>query len=219
MNYYINTINKKPKGEYLIYSSGNILIKFITSRFLNKISFLLNSINAYSLFGIDVGVGEGHMLYYLYKNKIINKIVGIDLDEERINFAKKHYPVCNYKVMDIYNLRHKNQRFDYIIATEILEHLPDPESALVNIQEVANANAYIIISVPFEPYFQIGNFLRGKYWKRLGKTPTHLNFWTKKTFLKLLESYINIEIVCSFSTFPWILVLGRIKSPSNRSNK
>lgn len=209
MDKYTNTIAQKGK-VYEIYHTKNSLIKFITNRFLKKIENSLELIDAKNLKGIDIGCGEGHMLNILKRKDIIHNILGIDLDEERVSTAKENFGDIEFLVQDIYNLTINDKQFDYIIATEILEHLPEPETALNIFKELGKNNSYLIVSVPHEPYFQFGNVARGKHLKRRGKTPAHLNFWNKKEFEKLLKDN-NIEIVQGFniSTFPWLLYLGR----------
>ena len=212
MTNYINTIDKK--GEvYEIYHTDNPLLKYLANRFLKRVEYLLNKIEAKKLNGIDIGSGEGNMLNILKSNGVIEDIIGIDLDEERISTAQKNYPDINFFVEDIYSLENYDKRFDYIIATEILEHLPKPELALNIFNDLVKSSGYLIISVPHEPYFQIGNLLRGKHWSNRGKTPAHLNFWSKKEFDKVLINN-NIEIIKEFtiSTFPWLLYLGRFNN-------
>ncbi|MBW1822600.1 MAG: methyltransferase domain-containing protein [Deltaproteobacteria bacterium] len=98
-----------------------------------------------------------------------------------------------------------------IFATEILEHLTDPVSAIKEIRRVSKINADIIISVPFEPFFHWGNLLRGKYLRRFGRTPEHVNFWSRGEIKTLLSEFIEIEEEYYFSTFPWLLFHGRFK--------
>lgn len=212
MNKYVNTINKKGK-TYEIYHTSNPFIKYLGNRLLNKVEKLLININANQLKGIDIGSGEGHMLHKLKSKNIIDSIIGVDLDEERIQYAREHFPDIEFFIEDIYNMNMTNNQFDYVIATEILEHLPKPDVALNIFDELTKKEGYIITSVPHEPYFQFGNMARGKHWHNRGKTPAHLNFWNKKEFEKfLIKNNVTIIKKYNLSTFPWLLYLGRFNS-------
>jgi len=193
------------------YYTGNLIIQWLVRRLLKKISSLLQKINAASRLGLDVGCGEGNIIYYLNNMETIKNLVAVDLNREKLKFAKKNYPVCTYLNADVDKLIFKNDSFGYIIATEIFEHLNDPISAMREIQRVARTGAYLIISVPHEPFFHWGNLIRGKYWNRGGKTPAHINFWKRFEFKEFLNNYIAIEEEYCFSVFPWLLFIGRFK--------
>jgi ubiquinone/menaquinone biosynthesis C-methylase UbiE len=108
---------------------------------------------------------------------------------------------------DVQHLAFSDNTFDYILTTEVFEHLPDPYMAMKEIRRVAKKRAYLIISVPFEPFFRWGNVVRGKYWKKGGRTPAHIHFWTQSQFRAFLLEFTKIQESCSYSTFPWLLFL------------
>jgi ubiquinone/menaquinone biosynthesis C-methylase UbiE len=138
-------------------------------------------------------------------------LAAIELDNQKLRFAKQQYPDFTYLNVDVNALSFKNESFDYVIASEIIEHLQDPMDAIREIQRVAKNGAYFIVSVPHEPLFRWGNLIRGKYWKRGGRTPTHVNFWTRSDFKKLIGNFAEIEKEHWFSVFPWMLYLGKFK--------
>ncbi len=111
------------------------------------------------------------MLGYLHEQGAIGRLKAIDLNAEHLNFAKERFPCFDYQVADLCNLPFPDDTFDYVMSTEVLEHLPNPGQALMELKRIAKPEAYLIISVPFEPFFHWGNLLRGKYWKRGGYTP------------------------------------------------
>jgi len=203
-----------------LYTSGSPLIQWLLNRLLKKTSNLLLKINAPSLSGLDVGCGEGNFIDYLTRQKAIGSLVAIELDNSKLRFAKQQYPTLTYLNADVNALNFKKDSFDYVIASEILEHLPDPMDAIREIRRVAKNDAYLIVSVPHEPFFRWGNLIRGKYWNRGGRTPTHVNFWTRSEFKKLIGDFVEIEKEHWFSVFPWTLYLGKIKQvPANTEPK
>ena len=210
MKKYENTISKKGK-IYEVYNTNNPVIKYLSKRFFTKIEYYLDLIDARNLKGIDIGCGEGHMLNSLYDRGLVKEIMGIDLDHERVEYAQNKYPNIRFCIEDVYELKLPKNKYDYVMALEILEHLPEPSLALENMRKIIKPNGFIILSVPYEPYFQIGNVLRGKHLKRLGKTPAHLHFWSKNGLINMINDKINVEYYHNLATFPWQVILGQFK--------
>ena len=87
----------------------------------------------------------------------------------------------------------------------MLEHLDDPAAAVRELARVARRA--VVVSVPFEPYFRIGNVLRGKHLSRLGNHPEHVQHWNLRTFPAFLSgSVTDVRIV---EAFPWIIACCR----------
>lgn len=193
------------------YISKNLLFNTLLKHFLNRVGDLLKSINAIGKNGLDAGCGEGHMLGYLHEQGAIGRLTAIDLNPEHLNFAKERFPYFDYQVADLCYLPFSDDTFDFVMSTEVLEHLPNPGRALMELKRIAKPEAYLIISVPFEPFFHWGNLLRGKYWKRGGYTPDHRNFWHRHQFSAFLSPIVEIEADFGFKTFPWLLYACRFR--------
>ncbi len=208
----VSLLSQEPLDR--LYSSGNPLIRWLLNRLLKKTSGLLRKINACSQSGLDVGCGEGNFIHYLTRQNVIASLVAVDLDNQKLRLAKWQYPDCTYLNADVKSLNFKDNTFDYVIASEVLEHIPAPLEALREIQRVAKKDAYFIFSVPHEPFFRWGNVIRGKYWQKGGRTPTHVNFWMLSEFKRFVSDFVEIEEVYWFSVFPWMLYLGKFKQGS-----
>lgn len=200
------------EGADEIYSSSNIAIRWLGNRLIHAIKSLLLKMDACALSGLNVGCGEGQMIARLFQSGLIHQMTAIDVDPVRIAFARRLYPVCEYSRADIFYLPFKSRSFDYVIATEILEHLSNPLAALREISRVSKVNAPIILSVPHEPFFQWGNIIRGKHWKRWGRTPSHVQFWSLGEFRSIIREYIEIQEERWVSCFPWQLYMGKLKN-------
>ena len=187
------------------YISSNIFIKIVLKRLQKKIAGLMSKINSTSLLTLDIGCGEGHMIEYLHTQQVVGRYIGADLNLDKVLYAATCYPFCKYLAADVNELGFKSNTFECIIAAEMLEHVHNPIKALEEIKRVAKPSAHLIISVPNEPLFRWCNLLRGKYWNRGGRTPTHVNFWNRSEFKKLMRQYCEIEKEHFFSTFPWLL--------------
>lgn len=200
------------EGTDEIYTSPNIAIRWLGNRLIRAIRSLMIKIDAVALSGLNVGCGEGQMISRLIQSGAKLKITAMDIDPVRISFAHQHNPVCDYVRADTFHLPFKSWVFDYVIATEILEHLSNPSAAFKEIARVAKPNTPVIISVPHEPFFQWGNVVRGKHWKRWGRTPSHVQFWSRSEFRRIIQDYVEIQEEHWISCFPWQLYLGKFKS-------
>jgi len=189
--------------NFIKHTSKNPLQRFLIERFFSSVISLAKPLSPKKV--LDAGCGEGFSLNKLMENKIGEEIEGIENSKEAILIGKKIFPKAKIKLGDIYNLPYPSNYFDLVLATEVLEHLENPQKALSEIIRVAKK--YIILSVPNEPIFRLANFLRGKYVKRFGNSPGHINHWTIFSFQKFLkENAVKIKIL-KFP-FPWILALG-----------
>jgi len=98
---------------------------------------------------LDVGCGSGVMLDVLQKKYNI-KISGMDISENIINKNKTYFPDMNFYNADISDTIIP-KKFDCVIASEVLEHIVDYKTALINLTKMADK--YIIITVPSCPLF------------------------------------------------------------------
>ncbi len=112
--------------------------------------------------------------------------------------------MIKYKNKDLYSINSDIEKFDIVIALEVLEHLKKPSQILKNLQKISKNK--LIISVPNEPFFSLGNLLSLKNISRLGNPNDHVNKWTKKQFIHFLKEN-NIDNFKVYTSFPWTIVL------------
>ena len=117
------------------------------------------------------------------------------------------HPKLTLKEGTIYALPYKDNSFDLIICSEVLEHLEHPDKALEELQRVSKK--YVALSVPNEPIFMISNFLRGKNWSRWGNDIEHINHWSTRKFAKFVSKEFSIVEVKR--SFPWTIVIAKKK--------
>lgn len=190
-------------SNFLKHTSKNPIQKFLITNFYKTFIKLAKSVNPTSI--LDVGCGEGFSLNKLNENNIGEKLEGVDYSKEAISIGKKLFPNLSLKQDSIYNLPYKDNTFDIVLSTEVLEHLENPKKALREILRVSKK--YILVSVPNEPFFMMGNFLRGKNVMQFGNDPEHIQHWTIFSFLKLIKKH-GVRIKTVRFPFPWIIILG-----------
>jgi len=185
------------------YENKNIIQRKLISLFLEKLSNLIGSTEAINI--LDLGCGEGFVIKYLRDINSNLRFEGVDINVAAVDLARKINPGVNFQNEDINGLSYNVDSFDLVIMIEVLEHLEDSGKVLNEIKKFSNK--YFIFSVPWEPFFSIANFLRGKNVSRWGNDPEHLQKWSRNQFITFVGKYYSVlKVVCPF---PWIIVLCR----------
>jgi 2-polyprenyl-3-methyl-5-hydroxy-6-metoxy-1,4-benzoquinol methylase len=188
------------------YGSTNPVVRRLMGHFESTLEELWHKASPGSI--LDVGCGEG-VLTEQWADKLgSGRIVGIDLDDPKLQaeWAKRQRANLEYKVEDATNLSFADNEFDMASAIEVLEHVPDPERTVSEMARVAKN--WILVSVPREPLWRGLNVARGAYIKDLGNTPGHINHWSKRSFVSMLERHGTVQE--ARSPFPWTMVLVRV---------
>jgi SAM-dependent methyltransferase len=185
------------------HTSKNPLQRILLENFYKKLLLFAKEANPQTI--LDAGCGEGFTLKRLKEKNIGKRHEGVEYNTQAINLGKKLFPALLIKEGNIYSLPYKDNSFDLVICTEVLEHLDNPKKALLEIKRVSRK--YILVSVPNEPFFMLANLLRGKNIKRLGNDPEHIKHWTAGGFERFLESS-QLKIVKKAHPFPWTLILA-----------
>ena len=120
-------------------------------------------------------------LYRKYKGHA--KLEAFDISRACVEQAKAACPGVCFRVGSIYEIP-KGHKYGLVVTSEVLEHMEDPARALGQLLGVCGR--YLLVTVPNEPLWRILNMARGKYWRRLGNTPGHVQHWNKKTLRKLI---------------------------------
>jgi 2-polyprenyl-3-methyl-5-hydroxy-6-metoxy-1,4-benzoquinol methylase len=172
------------------------------SRFHGRISGLVAPVKPAHV--LDAGCGEGETLERL-RHLMPGRITGIDKNPDHITMASERLPGVDFRVGDVCKTEFGDNTFDLVLCLEVLEHLPDPDAALRELNRVARGS--IVVSVPYEPWFRIGfaigNIFRGQYLARLGDYPGHVQHWNPRTFGALLEKHVEVQD--TRTVFPWII--------------
>lgn len=189
--------------NYKKHTSENLVQRFLLNNFFNT---LIQEVRALSpKMVLDVGCGEGFTLERLRKEGIGEKFEGVDSLDRAIEVGKKIHPQLQIKKGNIYNLLYKDNTFDLVICSEVLEHIENPGQGLLELVRVSKK--YCILSVPNEPWFMLGNFLRGKNFSRFGNDIEHIQHWTSWGFQKFVSK--KLSIVNVRKPLPWTFVVAK----------
>lgn len=137
---------------------------------------------------IDIGCGEGYLLYRIQERHPKIKIFGLDLSEGRITTTKKHVPNAHLLRGNVLSLPFPDNSFDVVICSELLEHISAYKTVADELVRISKK--CIIITVPNEltlvqvlcPKCKTKHFLDG-----------HVNFFTEKKIKDIFVQNPKIE--------------------------
>jgi len=96
------------------------------------------------------------------------------VSEFALNNAKKLTPKARFQVYDVQGDRVLAEKFDIIIAFEVVEHLEYPEKAIKNMYDSIVKGGKVVISSPY-PYKW--NF----------RDPTHINVKVPEDWVRIMQ--------------------------------
>lgn len=194
-----------PFGNvYDKYGSTNPVVKRIMKGFFRDLHRALDQCGSLET-ALEVGCGDG-ALSNIIRTHFASppRLTALDPGHDVLVAGKNRFPEIRFLTASIYDLPFADRQFDLVLAPEVLEHLDDPEDGLNEVVRVAAK--HVILSVPWEPWWRVGNILSGRYLRDLGNTPGHVQHWSRSSFLKLITRYLDIQNV--FKPFPWTMVLA-----------
>ncbi|MCI9045970.1 MAG: methyltransferase domain-containing protein [Hungatella sp.] len=199
-------------GNYDKYMSRNLLkrsmVKRLNKKIVSNISEMAKNIGTENvkLKILDAGCGEGFITDLLYHNLENAEFTGVDFTEEALVIAQQINKRIHFVQGDIYEMPFEDLSFDIVICTEVLEHLEDPEKAVLELKRLARE--YILLTVPNEPWFCMGNLIALKNVSRWGNPVDHINHWTFGAF----KRFVSIRLGGAFRfdrSFPWSIAEWR----------
>ncbi|VDG69854.1 type 11 methyltransferase [Clostridium carnis] len=99
----------------------------------------------------DIGCGVGYGSYYIAMSTPCKSVLGIDIDKEAIEFAKEKYVTDKNKFEQRDIITEKNnEKFNFIIAFEVVEHVPDSQKFLESCESMLEDDGIIVLTTPNE---------------------------------------------------------------------
>ncbi len=162
---------------------------------------------------LDIACGDSPLLAELKKRKNC-QVEGYDLSSLIVGEQKKKGVEAKVKDIGAKDFR-LEKKYDYIVLSEIVEHLVLPEE-LIN--KIKNQAKYLIISIPNSAFYRYRlDFLwKGRFFTQWAYHPSeHLRFWSHLDFTDWLKA-LDLRLVdCRASNG---LTLGPLKIFKWRKN-
>lgn len=134
---------------------------------------------------LDIGSAEGEIRDFLQNCEYY----AVDIDKEAIEHLKGQNIKAQQVNLNKQQLPFKNQKFDYILLLDILEHTADPRAILLEVKKRLSENGKIIITLPND--YHLLNKIRFLFNKNLTIDPFspfgHLHYFP----IKSADSFIK----------------------------
>jgi 2-polyprenyl-3-methyl-5-hydroxy-6-metoxy-1,4-benzoquinol methylase len=177
------------------YSSRNGIVRQLIARFVRKLRTYAGSTAGT---WVDVGIGEGLALEAMQASA--GSLVGVEYRHDKLLAALQRLPISGVRA-DAGMLPFRDGSADVVTCFEVLEHLLAPERAVAELARICDGRC--VVSVPWEPYFRLGNLCRGKDIRQWGNNVEHVQHFRPSTLRRLLaESFEDVKI---YPCFPWII--------------
>jgi trans-aconitate methyltransferase len=188
------------------YANKNFIHQFVLKRFFNIVAQEIGSIPREKV--LEFGCGEGLLLQELKKRSVrFISLLGIDIRDDALEHARSLHPEYLFEKKDILQWDYKPKSFDLIIASEVLEHLIEPERAIARLTELSRKD--MLLTVPWEPWFHLMNLVRGRDIRRFGNHPEHINKWGFNEFVHFVSKYAIVKN--ARISFPFIIITASIE--------
>ena len=187
------------------YGSRNPVHRLLVGGFLRAARALVRAAGPRRV--LEVGCGPGDLaarLFWADGGPLVD-YTGVDLSPAEVAAARERCPSGRFQVASAYDLPFPDQGFDLVVVCEVLEHLDRPADCLREVWRVCGG--HVLVSVPWEPVWRVLNVARGRYWRRLGDTPGHVQHFSRRAFRRLVAG--RFELVAERRPFPWTMALGR----------
>ncbi len=146
---------------------------------------------------LDLGCGNGALTAALHRDGFM--MTGTDVSESGIRIASRHFPEIPFAhaEMSAPLPRHLRQRFDAVIAVEVIEHLLLPRLLFERAKEALRPGGSLIVTTPFHGYWKnLALALTNKFdthWHPL-RDFGHVKFFSIETLAQLFrEQGFQIE--------------------------
>ncbi|PJI99187.1 GT2 family glycosyltransferase [Acidovorax sp. 69] len=170
----------------------HVYLRHITPGERTSLSVLASLVNNRSTV-LDLGCGSGALGQHLSEAKGCT-LDGVTLSEAEATHARPHYRrlvVDNLESCDLV-ATFADQRYDFIVCADVLEHLSRPEQVLEACRQLLLPGGKLLISVPNAGYSGlIAELLEGEFlYREEGLLDrTHLRFFTRKSLARFLGEH------------------------------
>jgi ubiquinone/menaquinone biosynthesis C-methylase UbiE len=187
------------------YTARNPAIRLLTERWVANLDRILGRVEGPVDRALEVGCGEGVIAARLHDRW--GEVAALDLPDAGLRADWRGVDGPRFLHANALELPFADDRFDVVVAAEVLEHLSDPDRGL---QEMARVGRrHLVLSVPREPVFRGCNLVAGRYVRDLGNTPGHLNHWSRRSFVRFVSTVADVRLVTS--PFPWTTVWATLR--------
>jgi SAM-dependent methyltransferase len=108
---------------------------------------------------IDLGTADGRMLDRVHQKYPGTSCTGVEYSTELVAFGKESFPELQIIQGDIQSLDFPDNSFNVVIATAVIEHVPDPDKAMCEAKRVLKPGGILILTAPDPAWERIATFV------------------------------------------------------------
>lgn len=124
---------------------------------------------------IDLGCGDGRLVFALYERGLLKKageIVGVEISESRIERLIKELPFVKGIVSDALNVKESpDSSFDFIICSQLIEHVKNDDMLILEIKRLLKGGGLAYISSVIKKWYGVYFYFKDGSFKL---DPTHV---------------------------------------------
>jgi SAM-dependent methyltransferase len=160
----------------------------------NLVKLVPENFNAGNI--LEVGCAFGVLLNNIADRLQVKTRIGVDISGKSIDVANKLFPDCDFfqgtfdEFREARLLGNTDKRFDLVILSDIIEHVPDDLGFL---KSVKNYSSYVLLNLPLEKSFSTRNRQYGEH-----DPSGHLKCYDKTLAVELVTD-AGFEIASSFT--------------------
>jgi len=146
---------------------------------------------------LEIGCGTGDFIQHIAQNENL-EITGSEIYLKGLLYAKTNLPNVDFIQFDV-TQGIIGEKFDLIVAFDVIEHIENDVAALSNINQMLTKNGVLIVSVPQHMFM----------WSKLDEIVKHKRRYTRRELTtKLKENGFDISYATSFLfiLFPLMLI-------------
>ena len=136
---------------------------------------------------LDLGCRDGTLTKYYTSG---NDVLGVDIDKRLLTKARKDLGIRTKHVNLLENWKIK-EKFDVIVAGEVLEHLYYPQKIIAKCANYLKKDGLLLVSVPNA--YIISSRVRFLFCREIPAhhDPTHINLFSEKKLRTMLLSHFR----------------------------
>lgn len=154
---------------------------------------------------LDVGCSGGPLLLEM-KNRGFDNNYGVDISTDAISLCKKR-GLQNVFVSDATKLNFQDNEFDIVIASDVLEHIKDDQSAISEWNRVLRPGGILFVFVPAFNSLWSEHDILNQHFRRYSKKSL-VNLVSNNGFIPVKNSYWNFLLF--FPNALWRYFLSKI---------
>lgn len=155
---------------------------------------------------LDAGCGTGYGAALLAETAA--HVTGLDLAPDALDYARAHYPASNlvFQQGECSKLPFADGEFDWVVAFEVIEHLPDADGFLREVRRVLRPQGRLAVSTPNRRFYSEEHDYHN---------PFHVREFDGVEFEAALKTHFAHRLILEQNHVPAIVIEGRVPKGSS----